>query len=151
MFGKAGKIVVADVLRYAFPGRLAVIVDGDGSESGECNVLDQVQTDSWTVCDAESCGLRVAQVTPSTEIRKCANGICAEDVCGRWIVTGGWHDLWPITEVRVGTGVFLLAERWRGQPNNEQKREGLFVEQVCTRGKRPRKWILPLQEKAGQP
>ena len=38
------------------------------------------------MCDAESFGLCVAQVTPSTEIRKCANGICAEDACGRWIV-----------------------------------------------------------------
>ena len=70
MFGEAGKIVVADVLGYEFPGRLAVLVDGDGSESGGCNVLDQVQADNWFVCDAESLGLRMAQVTPSTEIRK---------------------------------------------------------------------------------
>ena len=87
MFGEAGKIVDADVLGYEFPGRLAVLVDGDGSESGGCNVLDQVQTDSWTVCDAESLGLRMAQVTPSTEIRECANGICAKDACGRWTVS----------------------------------------------------------------
>ena len=72
MFGEAGKVVVVDVLGYEFPGRLAVLVDGDGSESGGCNVLDQVQTDSWTVCDAESVGLCMAQVTPSTEIRVCA-------------------------------------------------------------------------------
>ena len=51
MFGEAGEIVVADVLGYEFPRRLAVLVDGDGSESGGCNVLVQVQTDSWTVCD----------------------------------------------------------------------------------------------------
>ena len=41
-----------------------MLVDGDGSESGGCNV---------------------AQVTPSTEIRECANSICVEDACGRWI------------------------------------------------------------------
>ena len=87
MFGEAGKVVVVDLLGYEFPGRLAVLVDGNGSESGGCNVLDQVQTDSWTVCDAESVGLCMAQVTPSTRIRVCANGICAEDVCGRCIVS----------------------------------------------------------------
>ena len=86
MFGEAGKIVVADVLGYEFPGRLAVLVDGDGSESGGCNVIDQVQTDSWIVCDAKSLGLRMAQVTPSTKIRECANGICAEDACRCWTV-----------------------------------------------------------------
>ena len=86
MFGEAGEVAVVDVLGYEFPGRLAVLVDGDGSESGGCNVLDQVQTYCWTVCDAESVGLCMAQVTPSTEIRECANGICAEDACGRWLV-----------------------------------------------------------------
>ena len=86
MFGEAGKIVVADVLGYEFPGRLAVLVDGDGSESGGCNVIDQVQTDSWIVCDAKSLGLRMAQVTSSTKIRECANGICAEDACRCWTV-----------------------------------------------------------------
>ena len=39
------------------------------------------------VCDAESFGLCMAQVTPSTEIRECAKGICAKDACGRWIVS----------------------------------------------------------------
>ena len=87
MFGEAGKVVVVDVLGCEFPGRLAVLVDGDGSESGECDVFDQVQTDSWIVCDAESFGLRMAQATPSTEIRECANGIYAEDACGRWLVS----------------------------------------------------------------
>ena len=41
-----------------------VLVDGDGSECGGCNV---------------------AQVTPSTKIRECANGMCVKDACGRWI------------------------------------------------------------------
>ena len=45
MFGEGGKIVVVDVLGHEFPGRLAVFADGDGSESGGCNVLDQVQAD----------------------------------------------------------------------------------------------------------
>ena len=87
MFGEAGEVVVVDVLGNEFPRRLAVLVDGDGSESGGCNVLDKVQTDSWIMCDAASFGLYLAQVTPSTEIRECANDICAEDACGRWIVS----------------------------------------------------------------
>ena len=33
MFGKAGEVAVVDVLEHGFPGRLAVFVDGDGSES----------------------------------------------------------------------------------------------------------------------
>ena len=87
MFGKAGEVVVADVLEHGFSGRMAVFVDGDGSESGGCNVLDQVQAYCWTVCDAKSLGLRLAQVTPSTEIRKCANCVCAEDTRRCWSVS----------------------------------------------------------------
>ena len=86
MFGEAGKIVLANVLEHGFPRRLAVFVDGDGSESGGCNVLDQVQAYCWTVCDAKSLGLRLAQVTPSTEIRKCADCVCAEDTRRCWFV-----------------------------------------------------------------
>ena len=81
MFGTAGEVAVGDVLEHGFPGRLAVFVDGDGSESGGCNVLDQVQAYCWTVCDAKSLGLRLAQVTPSTELRECADCVCAEDTC----------------------------------------------------------------------
>ena len=87
MLGKAGEIVVADVLEHGFSGRLAVFVDGDGSESGGCNVLDQVQAYCWTLCDAKSLGLRLAQVTTSTEIRKCANCVCAEDTRRCWSVS----------------------------------------------------------------
>ena len=76
MFGEDGEVAVVDVLGHEFPGRLAVLVDGDHSESGGCNVLDQVQTDSWIVCDADSFGLRMAQVTPSTEIRVCRRHLC---------------------------------------------------------------------------
>ena len=43
MSGEAGEVAVADVLEYGFSGRLAVFVDGDGSESGGCNVLDEVR------------------------------------------------------------------------------------------------------------
>ena len=86
MFGKAGEVAVVDVLGHGFPGRLAVFVDGDGSESGGCNVLDQVQAYCWTVCDAKSLGLRLAQVTPSTAIRVCADCVCAEDACRCWFV-----------------------------------------------------------------
>ena len=97
MFGKAGEVVVVDLLGYEFPRRLAVLVDGDGSESGRCNVLDQVQTNSWTVCDAES----MAQVTSSTEIRVCANGICAEDT----------RRCWSVSAVESGRTVSRVAER----------------------------------------
>ena len=86
MFGTAGEVAVVDVLEHGFPGRLAVFFDGDGSESGGCNVLDQVPAYCWTVCDAESLGLRLAQVTPSTEIRECADCVCAEDTCRCWLV-----------------------------------------------------------------
>ena len=41
-----------------------MLFDGNGSESGGCNVLDQVQADCWTVCVAKSLGLRVAQAAP---------------------------------------------------------------------------------------
>ena len=46
---------------HDLPGRLAVLFDGNVSEIGGCNVLDQVQADSWTVCDARNPGVRVAQ------------------------------------------------------------------------------------------
>ena len=86
MFGKTGEVAVVDVLGHEFPGRLAVFVDGDGSESGGCNVLDQVQAYCWTLCDANSLVLRLAQVAPSTEIRECADCVCAEDACRCWFV-----------------------------------------------------------------
>ena len=54
--------------------------------SGGSNVLDQVQTYCWNVCDAKSLGLRLAQVTPSTALRKCADCVCAEDTCRCWFV-----------------------------------------------------------------
>ena len=80
-FGTTGEVAVVDVLEHGFSGRLAVFVDGDGSESVGSDVLDQVQAYRWTVCDAKSLGLRLAQVTPSTELRKCADCVCAEDTC----------------------------------------------------------------------
>ena len=101
MFGKAGEVVVVDVLEHGFPGRLAVFVDGDGSESGGCNVLDQVQAYCWAVCDAKSLGLRLAQVTPSTEIRKCADCVCSEDT----------RRCWSVFAVEGGGTVSRVAER----------------------------------------
>ena len=87
MFGESGEIVVDGVLVYDFPGRLALLFDGNGSESGGRNVLDQVQADSRTVVrDAESLGPRLAQVTPSTEIRERANSVCAQDARRCWFV-----------------------------------------------------------------
>ena len=51
MFGTAGEVAVVDVLEHEFSRTWAVFDDGDGSESGGCNVLDQVQAYCWTVCD----------------------------------------------------------------------------------------------------
>ena len=103
MFRTAGEVAVVDVLEHGFPGRLAVFVDVDGSESGGCNVLDQVQAYCWTVCDAKSLGQRLAQVTPSIEIRKCADCVCAEDTCRCWFVFA----------VEGGGTVSRVAERER--------------------------------------
>ena len=101
MFGTAGEVAVVDVLEHGFSGRLAVFVDGDGSESGGCKVLDQVQAYCWTVCDAKSLGIRLAPVTPSTEIRKCADCVCAEDTRRYWFVF----------TVESGGNVSRVAER----------------------------------------
>ena len=70
-----------------FAGRLDLLADGNSSESGGCNVLDQVQANRWTMCDAKSLGLCLVQVTPSTEIRDRANCVCAEDTCRCWSVS----------------------------------------------------------------
>ena len=50
-------------------------VDGNGPESGGCNVLEQVQANGWAVCVAKSLGLCVAHVTPTTAVRECADGV----------------------------------------------------------------------------
>ena len=60
-FGETDEIAVDDVLGYVFPRRLAALIDGNGTESGGCNVLDQVQADCWTVCDAENGGAATEQ------------------------------------------------------------------------------------------
>ena len=48
-------------------------------ETGEspANVFDQVQADRWLERDAKDPGLRVVQLTPSTAVRECADGVCA--------------------------------------------------------------------------
>ena len=102
MSGKTGEIFVDDVLGYDLSGRLAVLFDGDGSESGGCNVLDQVQAYCWAVYgDAKSLGLRMAQVAPSTAVRECADSVCAEDACRCWLVSA----------VESGRTVSRVAER----------------------------------------
>ena len=54
MSGKVGEIVVCDVLGHEFPGVMAVLFDCYRSESGGCNVFDQVQADRWLVRDVKS-------------------------------------------------------------------------------------------------
>ena len=66
------------MLGYDFPGGWALFVDDDEwLRKWWCNLLDQVQACSRTVCDAKILGLRVAQVT-SIEKRKRANGVCCK-------------------------------------------------------------------------
>ena len=100
MFGEIGEIVV-DVLGYDFPGRLAVLFDGNGSESGGCNVFDEVQANCWAVCDAKSLGLCVAHVTPSTAVRECADSVCAGDA----------RRCWAVSDFESGRTVSRMAER----------------------------------------
>ena len=57
MSGKAGEIVVVDLLGHEFSGGMAVLFDCYGSESGGCNVFDRVQADRWIVRDAKNPGL----------------------------------------------------------------------------------------------
>ena len=49
-------------------------------------LFDQVQADPWLVHDAKNPGLRMAQFTPSTAVRECADGVCAEDARRCWFV-----------------------------------------------------------------
>ena len=42
MSGNSGEIVVGDVLGREHSGGMAVLFDGNGPESGGCNVFDQV-------------------------------------------------------------------------------------------------------------
>ena len=69
MSGKAGEIVVGDVLGRELSGGMAVLSDGYGSESDGRNVFDQGQADRRLMRDAKSFGLRMAPVTPSIAIR----------------------------------------------------------------------------------
>ena len=55
--------------------------DGEGSESGGCNELGQVQADRWFVWDAKN-----SWASSSTAVRECADGVYAEDACRCWFV-----------------------------------------------------------------
>ena len=79
MYGEIGKIAVVDVLGHDFPGRLAMLDDGDGSESGGCNVFDQVQAVRPLMRDVKCFWATYGSSHPSTEIRERANSVCAED------------------------------------------------------------------------
>ena len=64
-------------------------------------MLDQVQAYCLTLCDAKSLGICLAPVTPSTEIRQCADCVCAEDT----------RRYWFIYAVESGGTVSRVAER----------------------------------------
>ena len=77
MSGKAGEIVVGDVLGHDFSGGMAVLSDFYGSESGWCNVFGQVQADRRLMRDAKSFGIHMAQVTPFHHgTRVCSRSSC---------------------------------------------------------------------------
>ena len=63
-----------------------VLVDGDGSESGGCNV---------------------AQVTPSTEIRVCANGKCEE--LKAWVASMASNEWWRLRWRRCVDGGLVAS------------------------------------------
>ena len=71
----------------SFPGRLAVLYDGNGSESGGCNVLDQVQSTSLGCVRCEKSWATFGSSHSSTEIRERTNCVCAEDACLCWTVS----------------------------------------------------------------
>ena len=77
---------VNDVLGHELPGAVVVLSDDNGTKSGGCHVLVQVQADRWFLCDAKNHGLRMAQVTPSTAVRECADVVGAEDAHRCWSV-----------------------------------------------------------------
>ena len=95
MSGKDGEVVVADVLEHGFSRRLAMLVDVGAT------CLTKFRPIAGTVCDAKSLGLHLAQVTPSTEIRKCANCVCAEDT----------RRCWSVSVAESGGTVSRMAER----------------------------------------
>ena len=73
-------------IAFGLSGKNDVLFHGDGSESGGCYVLIQVRADRWFVCAAKNPGLCVGQVAPSTAVRECADGVCAEDARRCWFV-----------------------------------------------------------------
>ena len=76
MSGKAGEIVVCDVLGHELPRRIALLFNSYGTKSGGCNVFVQVQADRW----------RVGYVWLKSAIRECADGVCAENSHRCWLV-----------------------------------------------------------------
>ena len=77
--GRAGEIVVDDVLGCVLPGRLAVFFHGNGPESG-WNVPDQVQAFRWHDARGEKFWATYGSShSLPTAVRKCADGVCAED------------------------------------------------------------------------
>ena len=111
MSGKAGEIVVGDVLGHEISGGMAVLFDGYGSESGGCNVFDQVQADHRLMPDARSLGLRMAQVTPSIAVEESADGVCAEDT----------RRCWPVLVAASSRIVEKMAEElWCGAIGREE-------------------------------
>ena len=66
MSGKVGEIVVGDVLGHGFYGRMAVLSDGDGSESGGCNVFD------------------LRPIAGLCAMRRCGAGRCVDGLAVLW-------------------------------------------------------------------
>ena len=95
-------------------------------------MLDQVQANCWAVCDAKSLGICMAQATPTTAIRECADGVRAEDACGCWPVLAvascrivermAERNLW-LVQLDVKKGVRSRGSSSGLQGNETTKRE----------------------------
>ena len=82
-----------------------MLSDGYGSESGGCNVFDQVQANCWTVCDAKSLGYAwLMSLHPLRYEREKADGVCAEET----------RRCWPVLVVASCRVVERMAERTCG-------------------------------------
>ena len=99
MFGEIGEIVVVDVLGYDFPGRLCSMTLMAPKVVG-ATCLTKFRPIA-RLCAMRTVLLRLAQVAPSTELRKCADCVCAEDTCRCWFVSA----------VESGRIVSRVAER----------------------------------------
>ena len=61
------------------PGGVDVLLDGNGTKGCGCNEPNQVQGDRCFCVRCEKSWATFGSVRSSTTVRKCADGVCAED------------------------------------------------------------------------